>query len=769
MSCEEEEEDFNNISEDSDDLSPTEKIILERIKIFKNEKDAVRILLSDHFREFRVGFFSKIKMTHQSVYQAIKREIRNCLNPFRIFLNEKDRENEEKELKNLYEELKRYFKVKNFNNTFFINYFKDLKKAHSKNLNSRYINMLPKNEEETLNDIHRKVSMIKSLKTYLLETVVDRMQQINLDKNHEIGDKDEFTIKYKYLVIKREIFSELTENDLIKYISNQQGSLKLRRALKDSSTYNYIPILCKGHCKQEADLFIQSLEKEIFINHIDCKKCENLKNNFNNVKSQIKSLYIKTCIFSHNINEVMFHPLFFLSFQNKFYISELKKENSNIYINSIIETSKIPNKYFGITSYKIRKIYDETETSMKEIIKLLKEYSIKSNLFGDYCFYPNYKTKKCPLDFFKPNKNDLKNHMIKCPFYHSDLEKRRILKIPKNKICPKALNNKEWVTDINKIHCENGDFCDKFHTRNELFYDERNFRKIYPCTEYNEKNKDDNDDISNFCKKFDMCPKKHPTDMKLEEIYLTADKKSDLQRDLMRLKEKEKNLRKKIEKMKKIECRLCFNYINGEDNREFIFFVNCNHIICSSCYENCKLCPFCDLKSEQEIKKINLKLNDEEKEEKEDKEEEDEESEESEDSENSSNSKENISSIKNEEDDDINDIDCGDLIQPNDNKDLSVSYFSKKDAELMDKYDSNNDDKEDKKNKNDKDESSIYQLSSSYSNNDSQENIRGRGRGRWGMRGRGGEIRGRGREINIRSRGNGVRTRGRGRGRRGYY
>ena len=275
MSCEEEEEDFNNISEDSDDLSPTEKIILERIKIFKNEKDAVRILLSDHFREFRVGFFSKIKMTHQSIYQAIKREIRNCLNPFRIFLNEKDRENEEKELKNLYEELKRYFKVKNFNNTFFINYFKDLKKAHSKNLNSRYINMLPKNEEETLNDIHRKVSMIKSLKTYLLETVVDRMQQINLDKNHEIGDKDEFTMKYKYLVIKREIFSELTENDLIKYISNQQGSLKLRRALKDSSTFNYIPILCKGHCKQEADLFIQSLEKEIFINHIDCKKCEN--------------------------------------------------------------------------------------------------------------------------------------------------------------------------------------------------------------------------------------------------------------------------------------------------------------------------------------------------------------------------------------------------------------------------------------------------------------------------------------------------------------
>ena len=61
MTEEKEKDDINYISEDSDDLSPTEKIIKERVKIFKNEKDAVRILLSDHFRKFRVEFFSKIK------------------------------------------------------------------------------------------------------------------------------------------------------------------------------------------------------------------------------------------------------------------------------------------------------------------------------------------------------------------------------------------------------------------------------------------------------------------------------------------------------------------------------------------------------------------------------------------------------------------------------------------------------------------------------------------------------------------------------------
>ena len=66
--------------------------------------------------------------------------------------------------------------------------------------------MLPKNEEETLNDIHRKVLIIKSLKSYLTETIVDRMQQFGKDNNHEIDDKDEFIMKYKYLVIKREKF-----------------------------------------------------------------------------------------------------------------------------------------------------------------------------------------------------------------------------------------------------------------------------------------------------------------------------------------------------------------------------------------------------------------------------------------------------------------------------------------------------------------------------------------------------------------------------------
>ena len=374
---------------------------------------------------------------------------------------------------------------------------------------------------------------------------------------------------------------------------------------------------------------------------------------------------------------------------------------------------------------------------MKEIIKLLKEYSIKSNLFGGSCFLPDYKIKKCPLDLLKPSEEDWDNHVIKCPYYHSNLEKRRIIKINKNSICPNAIRNKEWIKDPEKIECENGDNCDKFHTRNELFYDERNFRKLYPCTEYNKKDKDKY--INNFCKKFDMCPKKHPTDIKMEEIYLPSDYKSDLQRELKALKEKDKNIRKKIEKLKKTECLCCLNYIDGEKGRELIYFKDCNHIICSSCYKTCKLCPFCDLKSDQKKMLIKLEINDDNGEE-----------------------DEFFDNEEQKEEDEDNEVEDP-LFKINDSNLNEVNYISDDDSEdNEDKKDESEKNKIENEDKNKKDNNDEMHLSSSYSNNDSREvykrenqgdNKRERGR----VRGRGE----RGRRV-IRSRGN------RGRG-RGYY
>ena len=38
-------EDVNYISDDSDDMNETDKIIIQKAKVFRNEKDAIRLFL----------------------------------------------------------------------------------------------------------------------------------------------------------------------------------------------------------------------------------------------------------------------------------------------------------------------------------------------------------------------------------------------------------------------------------------------------------------------------------------------------------------------------------------------------------------------------------------------------------------------------------------------------------------------------------------------------------------------------------------------------
>ena len=114
--CFEEEENMHVISDQdsTEDKRETEQIIVETSKKYKNESDAIKILLSDHYKDFRQKFFSKVKRTDKSIYQGIKKEIRNYLNPYRIFI-EKEVELP-KEVKELYELLRGYYKERHFNN-----------------------------------------------------------------------------------------------------------------------------------------------------------------------------------------------------------------------------------------------------------------------------------------------------------------------------------------------------------------------------------------------------------------------------------------------------------------------------------------------------------------------------------------------------------------------------------------------------------------------------------------------------------------------------
>ena len=324
-----------------------------------------------------------------------------------------------------------------------------------------------------------------------------------------------------------------------------------------------------------------------------------IRENLIKIESQIKSLYTKTCIFSHNINEIMFHPLMFFSlsvflpFYKKQFNSKPNKE-----IEDIVEANTIPKRFHNLRNFEIQNIYNPADVGMKKIYNLLLEYAKKKGIYGNCCYLSEYKTEPCKL-VFQPNNYDYYIHMKKCPFFHSKLEKRRINKILGNDICKDAIKDGKWiVNDEEKINCSKGEYCNKYHTRNELFFDERNYRKLYPCT-------------NNYCDKGALCPRKHPIDIKIDEIYLTWNEKEKLERDLKKLIEKNKKIQNREKKLSKIQCRSCLNYIDGEDGRNLYYIKICTHIICSKCYDFFKLCPLCGIRNNNyndEDEKIYIKL-----------------------------------------------------------------------------------------------------------------------------------------------------------------
>ena len=730
------EENVHYISDqDSNDDKPQiESIIKEKTKIFKNESKAIRILLSDHHKDNRLKFFSDIRRYHNSVYQAIKREIRNYLNPYRIFISKE--KNTPNELKELYELLKIYYKDKHFNNTFFINYFKDLEEIHNKKSKSKFINMLPKDEIETLNDLQRKVTIIKSLKHYLNTTIRDRIQ-INFEQKKDMFKVDEFNMIYKYMVIKEKTFSKMTEKQLDEFICNKKSSYKLRRPLNDYNVYNYLPILCKGYCQKEAKAFIGFFEKLIQNHGPKCEKCKDLYENLDEINSQIRSLYTKTCIFSHNINEIMFHPLVFYSYSNSPFYKEQFKKREIDEIKDIVDLNEPSKKYKNLKNVSIRMIYNPADNGMKEIFNKLKDYSSKFGLYGNNCYLPEFKTNPCSIDIdlFRPNSDDFSTHMIKCPDYHNILEKRRNIKIKENKICKEVINEGKWKTDEEDINCKNADLCNKFHTRNELFFDERNYRKLYPC---------DNSQFK-YCQKGKLCPRKHPTDIKIDELYLPLDSQKELERELKKLNEKNKKIKNREQKLSKVQCKSCLNYIYGNNGINIYIFKYCNHIICSKCLDLYKLCPLCSMKNNndnEEDEKIYIKLDydveNEEKDEEEENEEEENNENEEEEEENYEKSDEDVKDSEDGIEEDKNTINfknsCSAAYSDDDNENSMGKSEKKKNN-----YNNNN------KSQNsdfDNNENSYNDSSYSSSYNKSRGGIRGRGNRGRGASGRGNNNRG---------------------------
>ena len=66
---------------------------------------------------------------------------------------------------------------------------------------------------ETLNDIERKVKIIKVLKHYLNTKIDDRIQ-INFDSNNRYESNPYSELKNNYLIIDTDEFSKMNEQEL---------------------------------------------------------------------------------------------------------------------------------------------------------------------------------------------------------------------------------------------------------------------------------------------------------------------------------------------------------------------------------------------------------------------------------------------------------------------------------------------------------------------------------------------------------------------------
>ena len=204
-----------------------------------------------------------------------------------------------------------------------------------------------------------------------------------------------------------------------------------------------------------------------------------------------------------------------------------------------------------------------------------------------------YKVFKCPL----AESCYVDYHL--CLNYHDEKERRRdpnFLKIERNEYCPNILGDGKNLLVSTK--CPAGDFCEFFHSRNELNYDKRNFRTIIDCTRNNRKP----------CDYYDVCYGKHYDD-KGKIIISKLKKNSEGSKEYIQLQEnliisskqsqtENSNLSKELEEIEtKLKSIKCNNLICSVKFSSSLRVLTCKHYFCKDCFdkiifktETCNVC-----------------------------------------------------------------------------------------------------------------------------------------------------------------------------------
>ena len=559
----------------------------------------IQLITDKHFINlFDFNYDYLKKNTNEKIYnidysEIILNEIKNYKNPLSKTYYNLNNEKKEMQLNEISIALKEAYKQKGLDENFFKNFILQLN--NEINNSSFLLKNKPSSIDEIFNEIELKVQIIKTLRYFSNLNLFSRLC-FNLNQIQNDDSKEDFNTIYNKFVVDDEVFLNLNYEDLCNLILNE-NSAKLRRKIGFENVFNYLPILCKGYCNEIAKKVFEKIPDYIKINK------ENIKNM---IEEEIKIIYLKTCIFSHNINECLFHPLVYHTFKNNKIYEEINFD-TNSKLNSLKKLNLI-NKNFNISeiiekfknaqnkeNFNLRRIFNTLDYNIQFALAKLSAFNVLK-IIDDKCFLSNVKTNECVLLQHKDyvNINEIKHDFRFCKNYHKKCESRRNFNLVDNEICPECLEKDKngkliWKKDISNIHNNDEDKkvnCQKFHTLNELLFDKRNYRKLLFCPE------------KEHCDKDYLCPFKHPYEINPDEIYLPKEYQKKLRKKLKSLKINELYIKNLNEMLNQIQCLICFNKLDSK----YFFFKNCKHFLCFKCGVNFNACPICTNQSIESIK-----------------------------------------------------------------------------------------------------------------------------------------------------------------------
>ena len=389
---------------------------------------------------------------------------------------------------------------------------------------------------EIMNNVHRDISIDITLNKENEENQ-NNLSQIDpyevIDNFYNNPDHVKMMKYYKVFSLEdKEKLPPYLQESLPKYFyynKNREKEERRRKLIKYSDgSFNYIPVNCQ-------------------------KNCENNKN----------------CIYAHNDNENEYHPLFYKTILS----NNLGHGNDKRLVKgatNLFEDFRIIYNYKNESIIKLMNLFREkkfSKFSFKEYLKnKIESFSLNT-----------FKTMECPS--VKSGLNCLKEDSHLCYYYHDIQERRRPPTLYRytNEICENHIIKKGKIID----KCKNGEFCNKCHSKYELYYHTLFYGKAMTCIRPRKLGK---------CIFEETCYAYHPY---MEPGYKRTKEeiiKEEKDKRLDKYTKEDKILNNLIEKFRCSECKSFKKRLN------YCLLLTCNHIICSKCFKTSKECPKCGKK-----------------------------------------------------------------------------------------------------------------------------------------------------------------------------